>query len=87
MRRGAFIEMMYIEYMIDGQRNTIEYERSHPMPAEPYEKETMESSCLFQNGKWRKDVPLAAAMDILARAPVGATLVRVEERDHRLNID
>lgn len=88
---GGYIEMMHVEFLEPRslKRKIIEYERSHPMPADRYckEKEWVDVSPLFRDGKWRKDVPVRKAMEVLSMLPVGARLVRVEEQNHHVNVE
>ena len=89
MVRGGYIEMMCVEYVdpVNAMRKIMEYERSHPMPADPYVEEWVDTRPLFYSGKWRRGVPLWRAMEVVNKLPVGARLVRVEEQDHHVNIE
>jgi len=89
MRRGAFIEMMVVEYLdpFDQRRKVHEYERSQPMPTDPPEVETVETRHLFTSGKWSKEVTLSETREILDEIPVGATLMDVREEDHRVIVE
>jgi hypothetical protein len=88
MIQGGYIEMMRVEYIAPQteERQITEYERSHPMPADPYDEEWVDIRPLFSNGRWRKGVPLRRAMEVVNMLPVGACLVRVEEQDHHVNV-
>ena len=81
--------MMMVEYVdpADQKHKIMEYERSHPMPADPPEKETVETRHLFKSGKWGKNVSLQTVRDILGMLPVGAEVVRVDENDHRVFVE
>lgn len=87
--RGAYVEMMRVEFMepLEPGRKIIEYERSHPMPADPFVEERVDTHLLFDNGRWRKDVPLQKALEVMGRLPVAARLIRVAEEDHHFNVE
>jgi hypothetical protein len=89
MKHGAFVETMTVDYIapVTLQRKVLEYQRSHPMPADVWESERVETRLLFTNRRWGKVVPLSTAMDIVERLPVGARLIQVLEQDHYINIE